>query len=304
MKRISTFSLMLAFVLNAAAQVTPITWQITFDPAADRGMDSLSGCWQIGDPGKTVFDTAWSAPNALVTDTVLPYPVAGISYAEFSAPIDFFGEEVEVAFSYRMEVDPGEAFGWVEYFDAGFTQSWVKADPWESWMGSFIDWSGDGLDTDSALIFTGTNNGWGSVLLSWRCLTVLQGPNDRASVTDSMRFRFAFQALANTNGRDGWMIDDLVVTNNGCIGGVQELAPIQLTVSPNPANDRVVLEFTNAPSGPTTLELFRADGAMVHREGMRGTRHVLDLPSLRDGPYVIRVTGEYGQLVHRLVIQH
>lgn len=302
MKRLSTLFLLIGWTLSTQAQV-PITWHITFDPGADRTMDGLNGCWQIGDPDKTVFDSAYSAPNALVTDTVLPYPVGATSYAEFSAPINFFGEEVQVSFRHRLEVDSGEAYGWVEYFDAGFTQSWVKTDPWQSWMGSFIEWSGDGLDTDSALIFTGTNNGWGEVLLSWRCLTVLQGPNDRASLPDSMRFRFAFQALANTNDHDGWMIDELVVTNNGCIGGMAERSALQLSVSPNPAGERAVLELTSAPTSPMTLEVFRADGAVMRREPVRGMRHHMDLAGLPDGPYLVRITGEHGQLVERLVIQ-
>jgi hypothetical protein len=302
MKRLASFSFLIGWALIAQAQ-TPITWHLTFDPGADRTMDSLNGCWQIGPPDKTVFDSAYAAPNALVTDTVLPYPVGGVSYAEFSAPINFFGEEVQVSFRHRLEVDSGEAYGWVEYFDAGSTQSWVKTDPWQSWMGSFIEWTGDGLDTDSALIFTGTNNGWGEVLLSWRCLTVLQGPNDRASLPDSMRFRFAFQALANTNGRDGWMIDDLVVTNNGCLGGMEERSAMRLSVSPNPAGDRAVLELTDAPAGPMTLELFRADGAVVMRERLKGARHTLDLATFPDGPYVVRILGEQGQLVERLVVR-
>ena len=31
--------------------------------------------WQIGKPQKTVFDSAYSYPNAIVTDTLNPYPV-------------------------------------------------------------------------------------------------------------------------------------------------------------------------------------------------------------------------------------
>ena len=302
MKRVSTLSMRIGSALIAQAQV-PITWHLTFDPGADRTMDSLDGCWQIGPPDKTVFDSAYSAPNALVTDTVLPYPVGGISYAEFSVPVDFYGEDIQMSFTHRMETDSGEAFGWIEYFDSGITQTWIKVDPWEAWYSGYIEWNGEGTDTDSALVFMGTNNGWSNVQLAWRCIAVVQGPNERANNTDSMRIRFAFEALANTNGRDGWMIDDLVVTNNGCIGGVHEAAQAVLTTAPNPTSDRVTIELTNAPTGPMTLELFRADGALVLRERLKGARHTLDLAALPDGPYVIRIIGGQGQLVNRLVIQ-
>ncbi len=302
MKRLSTSSFLIGWALIMQAQV-PITWHISFDPGADRTMDSLSGCWQIGDPDKTVFDSAYSAPAALVTDTVLPYPVGGTSYAEFSVPVNFYGEDIQMSFTHRLETDPGEAYGWIEYFDTGITQTWIKVDPWEAWYSGWIEWSGDGVDTDSALVFTGTNNGWGNVQIGWRCIAVVQGPNERASYPDSMRIRFAFQAMANTNSRDGWMIDDLVVTNSGCMGGMHEALRPALFVSPNPASDHAMIELTDAPSAPMTLELFRADGALVLRERLKGARHTLDLAPLPEGPYVIRIIGEHGQLVERLVIQ-
>ena len=300
MRRYTTaFSFLLVGML-CQAQVTPITWHISFDPGADRTLDSLSGCWQVGTPDQTEFDSAWSAPNALVTDTLLPYPAGGISYATFSVPVHYFGEEVELGFNHRLQIDPGEAYGWFEYFDAGFTQTWVKADPWAGWYGGWIEWSGDGIDTDSGLVFTGTNNGWGQVYLSWRCMAVVQGPNERASYPDSMLFRFAFQGLANTNGRDGWMIDDLVVTNNGCSGGIHEDGLATLAAHPNPATDRLVLERTG--NGAVQLDLYRADGALLRREHMTGERHVLDLRGLPEGSYLLRAEGGGAQVTRRVMV--
>jgi hypothetical protein len=289
---------MLAAATTASAQ-TPITWHISFDPGADRVMDSLDGCWQVGAPDKTVFDSAWSAPNALVTDTLQPYPVGGISYATFSVPVNFFGEEVELTFRHRLQIDPGEAYGWIEWYDQ-YAPAWVKTDPWQTWSTGFVEWAGDGIDTDSALVFTGTNNGWGQVQLYWRCIGALQGPNERASYPDSMLFRFAFQALANTNGRDGWMIDDLVVTNNGCSGGIEEGRLATLSASPNPASDLLFLARTG--NGTVRLELYRADGALVRRERMTGERHVLDLGGLPEGPYLLRADGSGAQVTRRVMV--
>ena len=302
MKRLSTFSFLIGWAVIVQAQV-PITWHINFDPGADRSMDSLDGCWQIGDPDKTVFDSAYSAPAALVTDTVLPYPVGGISYAEFSVPMNFFAEAGELTFKHAMDMDSSEAYGWLEYYDAEDALAWVKVDPWSGWPLNF-EWTGAGTDTDTALVFTGSSNGWVSTTLEWYCtLVVLMEPGLRMSYADSLRFRFAFQTVANTNGHDGWMIDDLVVTNIGCPGSIHENGLASLLVSPNPTNDRVTIELTNAPSSPMTLEFFRADGAVVLRERLKGARHTLDLGALPNGPYVIRIIGKQGQLVERLVIQ-
>jgi hypothetical protein len=299
------YTFLLLLIGPVAMAQTPITWHITFDPGADRTMDSLNGCWQIGDPDKTVFDSAYSAPNALVTDTVLPYPVGGISYAEFSVPMNFWAESGELTFQHAMDVDSGEAYGWLEYFDSEGAQAWMKVDPWGGNWPLFYQWSGAGSETDSALIFTGSSNGWVSTTLEWYCtLVVLMEPGSRMSYPDSMRFRFAFQGIANTNGRDGWIIDDLVLTNNGCPGSIHENGWASLEVFPNPTSDRITIELTGARSGPLIVELYRADGALVRRERFASDRYVMDLSQLSEGPCLLRVSDGQGQVVERVVVQH
>jgi len=39
--------------------------------------------WQIGAPHKHYFDSAYSRPNVIVTDTSLPYPINNNSYFTF-----------------------------------------------------------------------------------------------------------------------------------------------------------------------------------------------------------------------------
>ncbi len=282
---------------------TPVSWTISFDPGADRTLDSLSGSWQVGAPDKTVFDSAYSAPSALVTDTVLPYPVGGISYAGFSVPVNFLGEAVTVSFEHRMDADSDEAFGWLEYYDPIHGTGWTRTDPsgfaWPSW----ISWSGAGIQTDSMLLFTGPDQGWQSTSITWECtIVVLQQLQYRTSFPDSMRFRFAFHAAANTNGRDGWMIDELVVTNVGCAGGIEEGGLATLSAYPNPASDLLFLERTG--TGTVRLELYRADGGLVRRERMTGERHVLDLGDLTEGPYLLRADGGGAQVSRRVVVVH
>ncbi len=294
-------ALVLPFVLAVATCQAQVSWNITFDPGADRTLDSLSGCWQVGHPDKPGFAGAFSVPNALVTDTVQPYPVGGLSHAAFSVPVNFFGEEVALGFMQRFDADAGEALGWIEWYDTLVTHSWVRADPGQVWYAGFVDWSGAGTDTDSALVFSGTDSNWVGTVITWRCFGVGQEPRQRASLPDSMRFRFVFQALANTHARAGWMIDDLVLINAGCLGGLAEDDLAGLAVFPNPASTELVLE--GAAGAPLQLELYGADGALVRRERMAGVRHVLGLQGVADGPYLLRVISGAAQLVRRVVVQ-
>lgn len=300
MKHPCTLVLLLAGTL-AEAQV-PLEWHFTFDADADRSLDSLHGCWQVGAPQKVEFDSAWSAPNVLITDTLQPYPVGGISYAEFSVPVNFFGEYIRLSFKHRLDMDNAEAYGWLEWYDPAVAQDWVRTDPDSAWYSfGYLGWNGEGLNTDSGLVFTGTNNGWGLVELEWLCMAVLHDPGERDEYPDSMRFRFGFRSLANTNGRDGWMIDDLVATNLGCMGSVNEPATTELHAYPNPASDHLVLERT-AP-GPVHLRLFRSDGALVRQMMVTGLRHMLDLEGLPEGAYLLVSSDGMLQRSQRVLVQ-
>ena len=299
MKHFSTLVLLpLAMMVRAQE---PLTWHFTFDADADRSLDSLHGCGQVGAPQKAVFDSAWSAPNALVTDTLQPYPVGGISYADFSVPVNWFGEFITLSFRHRLAIDPGEGYGWLEWFDPVMAEDWVRADPDSGWTSGYIGWNGEGLNTDSGLVFTGTNNGWGLVELEWVCIGLLHDPGERDEYPDSMRFRFGFRSFANTNGRDGWMIDELVASNLGCMGSVHEPEAMELDVYPNPTVDQLVLERTNAD--PLLLRLIRSDGALVRQERMTGPRHALELSDLSEGAYLLIASEGALQRSYRVLIQ-
>ena len=280
----------------------PVTWNLTFDPGADRQLDTLQGCWQVGGPAKAVFDSAWSVPNALVTDTVSPYPVGGMSYAEFSVPVYFLGEEVVIEFRQRLDMDSTDASGWVEWYDALNSGSWIRVEPGEAWYSGWIEWTGDGLDTDSGLVFTGTNNGWGQVQLAWRCIAVLESHGTRAMYPDSMRFRFAFRSQANNNGKDGWMIDDLVLTNNGCWGGVEARTRAEVTVFPNPVQDHLFIERNI--SGPWLLELYHPDGTLIRRERTGSRAFRIDVTEMPPGPYLLHVSDATTRSAHQVMVIH
>jgi hypothetical protein len=71
-------TLLLLFPFCAAAQMLELTFDaddalyphfITIDTGSH-----LHNSWQIGRPGKSVFDSAYTLPNAIMTDTLNTYP--------------------------------------------------------------------------------------------------------------------------------------------------------------------------------------------------------------------------------------
>jgi len=97
---------------------------VTFDSSSDSLAEFLTypdSLWQIGAPNKHAFDSAYSAPFVLITDTVNPYSTnVDTSYAELVIPYlrDMTGwlpegANVTVSFRYRSDMNPTEARGWV-----------------------------------------------------------------------------------------------------------------------------------------------------------------------------------------------
>ena len=87
---------------------------ITFDPT-DPYYHSLividtthyhHNIWQIGRPAKTVFTSARSAPNAIVTDTLNPYPVNDTSVFIAKIPARRGGFPIrDIGFYYQLNID-------------------------------------------------------------------------------------------------------------------------------------------------------------------------------------------------------
>ncbi|HMC96510.1 MAG TPA: hypothetical protein VKG92_02570, partial [Flavobacteriales bacterium] len=240
---------------------------LTFDPGSNVELDSIypGNVWQVGAPDKVVFDSAYSAPNALVTDTLLPYPITGTTYAEFHMPVDYFGELVQLDFRQRMDVDSGEALGWVEWYDP-VTIGWHRFMADSAWLGEAGEsmYYGDGGTlTDSGLVFSHSSTGWTLEDLTFGC-NALMVAGDRGGQPDTtMRFRFAFQASANSNGRDGWMIDDVVFGIIGPCSGIEEHGRTPLSIFPDPASSEVYLRMDIADGTPMDLRFIRSDGAVV-----------------------------------------
>ena len=72
--------------------------------------------WQIGRPSKTVFTSAYSIPNAIVTDTILPYPINNHSsfIITIKDPQWFQGSPSELDFFHQYNTDSGKDGGYID----------------------------------------------------------------------------------------------------------------------------------------------------------------------------------------------
>ena len=314
MKKITTLSAILA--ANAIVAQPPTgEYHMTFDTGSDITIDSIYGApgWQTGAPVKTVFDSAFSAPNALVTDTLLPYLAGGTSYAEFHIPVNFYGELVMLEFIHRMDVDSGEAYGWLEYFDAFISQDWKIVKRYDVLPGGDIMYpAGDlgfggtgGWETDSGLVFSHHSPLWDTAQIGFMCYGVFQ-PNEqyRGGGPDSMRFRFAFLGNTNTSGRDGWLVDNVYLSSWGCPGAIHESWVGSLEIFPNPSDHELVITGDGLDGQRVELQVIRGDGAFIPSKLRRGKGRIeLDVSALPQGLYLLKLSSGDQLVTHRVVVQ-
>ena len=255
-------------------------------------LDSVypAGCWQVGIPAKPIFTSAYSEPNALVTDTLLPHAASTTCYAEFSTTVDdegYWGKWL--SFRHRMDMDTLQSFGWVE-IQAPFDAFWTRAGEWNGGFLYMTEFVGDGLMTDTGVVFTGSNTEWTEVAMSLDCLTVMfEEHTDRGGGSPVPRYRFVFRGDANANARDGWMIDDVRVASRVCIGGVEENSAEGLSIYPVPASDHITLNWGSSREGPVTFDVVNARGSVVRRAMvLSSVNQQLDIHDLVPGVYTVR----------------
>jgi len=298
MRTFATLLFAILITIIASAQTPGDTLTMYFDDASDSlHLDSIypAGCWQVGHPNKPVFTSAYSEPNALVTDTVLPHQDSTTCYAEFSLVSIDNTRHRDVWFRHWSDTDSLDSYGWLEVFDP-LVDQWVSL--WE--VQDFCATLDYGFQTwtDSGAVFTGRSNGWVLAKLVVDCCK--SGP-----VPQHLRLRFGFYGGANPSHRDGWIIDNVRATAGGCSGGIEEHQQISLNTFPNPANTSTTLDLGLPQGERYTLELVRADGALVLREHRRNTgTQALDLSRFGDGPYLLRVITDTRQASERIIVEH
>jgi hypothetical protein len=76
-----TIGLLVLFSFNQKLIAQPGSYMINFEDTTstyDLRIDTISNInniWEIGEPNKVLFDSAYTKPNAIVTDLQDPYPI-------------------------------------------------------------------------------------------------------------------------------------------------------------------------------------------------------------------------------------
>ncbi len=208
--------------------------------------DNPENIWQIGKPYKTAFDTAYTVPNSIITDTINSYPPNNHSSFQFLITKSEWAKNRCIStlflyFNHKYETDT--------LYDGGVID--ISYDNEENWINVLNDDNVDDIffqnfygigDTinNGEFAFSGEYlNNWNNSGIEW------YWNDDKASNLDSITIRFNFISDGIDNNKAGWMIDNIYfLIEDYCTIGINDVENKSGTfIYPNPVTGISLLEL-------------------------------------------------------------
>lgn len=259
-----------------------------------------SNVWQIGRPQKTIFDSAATQPNAIVTDTLNFYPITDTS--RFIAKVaNNFGSWGVFALQWKQKLDMDTAFdgGTIEYStDSGTTWVSVFNNPY---VYNFYGY--DTLNVDTLIggmkAFNGTDSTWKDIWLCFSSSWLAQFQS-----MDTLLFRFSIIADSNNNYKEGWLIDNMLA-HTTWVHTIKEIPQdTYLRIYPNPSNNIVHIEIEKLSQYHIIehMELVDALGKVVDQWNNIPTKFWFETNQYPNGQYVLKVKTNIKTVTQSLII--
>ena len=236
----------------------------------------VNNIWQIGKPEKTTFTTAYSAPNALITDTTNPYPTNNVSsfilWHKLQNPVVVF------VYYYYLYTDTLADFAKIESsVNGGLT--WI--DLTTSQISWFHQW-------DAMPIFSGNSKGWKPAALQFNTEYF------NSQLGDTILFKFSLISDSIDNLKDGWMIDDFWITDNHGIGILENSNKensFQIFYKGN--NEIELIKETVEILDNYKIQIFELFGKQINSFKIQNKqRNIFYLPNLSVGLYFYRIIND------------
>lgn len=254
MKRL-IFILSLLLIIISSYSQDYVSYGINFDDPSELfrlEIDSLNGnnIWQIGKPRKTIFNSAFSPLNAIVTDTSDFYPINNYSSFTLVHRAASQGAFVTTGYAlfsgkYYVNTDTINDFGLIEFsFDKGTT--WIDLLNDSIYIGKgYYQWVG------AKPILTGCSLGW----VEFNLWLGLFDDEFHIEQGDTILLRFSFLSDGIEDNKDGLMFDDFLIIDIG--EGIEANSRnFKSSAFPNPATSMVKIEFDNHEMETHSLKIF------------------------------------------------
>lgn len=287
-------------VTTAGLPVLPLPFADNFDGPSTffTPQNSFSPSWQLGTPLAPQIVNAHSAPNAWEVNLNGNYQPNSKEYL-YTPFFDFSGNNyVRLKFWHAFSTDTGGDGCYIEYStDAG--ANWIH-------LGVFNDQAGL-MWYNQSIIFASNTPGWtgmqSSYIQSEYNLSFLNGN------PQPVQFRFVLVSDPGTiySADDGWAIDGFELISTV---GVEETTgnELQLSSSPNPASQTVLVTYSIPASGTVAFRLCDMMGkTLIHEQtetSPGAQQKQIDVSTLPNGIYTYEVEFNGLRSTQKLVVCH
>lgn len=255
--------------------------------------------WQKGTPSKTFFNSAYSVPFAIVTDTLLMYPDNNLSTFRIRAitPGACWGIGY-LTFWHKYKTDSLHAGGYVEVaYDSSTVFHNIIFDTVEPQLGHYgINfYTKNDTITGGIPAFSGNSAGWIFSQYNWIWMIGTKSP-----FHDSLTIHFNFKSDGPAVPDEGWMIDNIQLVINACTGAIEdhEKNIPKVEITPDPFNDKAAFRLIHMHEGKYKLSIFDRLGSNVLENVITPSRSVIITRSgLSSGLYFYQVTDGKTQIV-------
>ena len=295
-------ALLFLFLAAAISGKSQFIFQQFFD-----GADTIQGqsifiyfqpndsIWQIGQPSKTLFHAAASAPKALVTDTLNPYPNNASSSFTFDAiqGSPFYGI-LAVQWMQKLDLDSVGDGALIEFsVDNGAT--WENPFNHPNVYNFFgFDWA-NVYSFPQGDLFSGIDTTWQNV---WLCFD--------ANWAQSLLMRFTLLSDSVSSNKEGWMLDNFIVSQTFAHTINELVQEKYIVVSPIPSTGLVNINTRKTNDYHIIEQVVVRDmtGKIVKQFGKSPVKVSLDLSDLADGKYILLVKTNQGKETIPITIAH
>lgn len=247
--------------------------------------------WQIGHPNKTVFTTAFSNPNAMVTDTlnILPPNDTSVFYI-IHLKSSLYNPSFGLTFMYQLngsindrgiiEISPDKGQNWVNVL----TQDSIYQMYW-------------GIGNKPTL--SGSTTVWKQFNLSMVSWAYNYGAAFPLHLDhDTIIYRFSYITDSSSTLRNGWLIDDLVISDFN--EGVEEYNNNYLSIYPNPIINNITIETNSNTNTKQKIEITNLLGQSMYTYDVY-SKATIDVSAYAKGIYIIKLNSDKRIIVKKFI---
>ncbi len=250
--------------------------------------------WQVGTPQKQTINSAYSAPNAIITDTLNHYLTNDTSIfmiVELDEGGFTYKHTAEIYGFYFVNSDSLKDYGTIEIsLDLGTT--WIDLIT-DTIYSSYYHWN-----TPKPTL-TGNSNGWQNFWVSAQDLGNLFPVN----YGDTILWKFTFISDSVTDTLDGLAFDGFEFCN--FVEGIEEIQKDNLiSIFPNPTNSLLFIDRKKQPE-KEALYLYNYSGQLLFEDNNFISKSVdIGKLHLTDGLYFLKYSDTKNYAIKRFIVRH